>query len=496
MVKKVNKKQNKQSRPPIVGIFGHIDHGKTTLLDKIRQTSVAASEAGGITQRVSAYQVTLADDGSELAGKKITFLDTPGHAAFIKMRSCGVGVIDLAILVVAATEGIKPQTRECLKFIQKAKVPFLVVANKMDLPEANLEMVKNQLAKEGALVEGLGGEVVVVPVSAKTGKGIKELLEMILLLAQMEGVGAQEGEAFEAVVIDSYLDSREGIQTLAVVRKGTLILGDYVWAQESEGKIKALIDDRGKRVEKAVAGSAVKILGFKSLPAVGAVIRKEKMEEKMEKEKVSILTKAQEPATEEAAEEKVKRLRIILKADSQATLEAILANLPNNVEVMSLGVGNINDGDVLLAQTVKARIFGFKVKITPEVKKLVETEKVSVVTFEIIYELLDRLAQLVEKLEKPGAEEEILGEAKIIAQFEARKERVAGGQMQKGRIARGDTLHLLREGKLVGNVRIKSLQKGKEIVDKVVEENEFGVVISPSLDFAIGDMLVSFRKSA
>jgi translation initiation factor IF-2 len=485
--KELKRKEKLLPRPPVVAVLGHVDHGKTTLLDKIRQTNVVAKEAGGITQHIGAYQV-------RVKGKKITFLDTPGHAAFMKMRARGVEATDLVVLVVAADEGVKPQTLESLKYIKAAKIPYLVAINKIDLPNVILDQVKSDLAKNEILVEGFGGDVVAVPVSAKTGKGIDELLEMILLLTEMADFRADPQAPLEAVVIESRVDRGRGPVATVLVKKGTLRLKEAIMADKVMAKVKAMFDDQGKTVKEAGPSEPVEVLGFKELPSAGSrVIQATEKEMAAPSQKAWPAAVQKRPETEPSEKEDKRKLKIILKADVAGTLEAILASFPDEVEVIFSGVGDVNESDVLLAATTKSLIFGFNVKIPAQIKKLAQTEKVSLRAYKVIYELLEEVEKKVLRILEPTIDEEIIGQAEIVAEFEINKERIAGAKVVEGRIAKGDQLQLKRGQEVMGRCRIKSLKQGKEMVEKAKKGEEFGAILSPPLDFRLGDMLVSFR---
>jgi len=472
-----------QKRPPIVAVLGHVDHGKTSLISKIYEKDLTKKEFGGISQHIGAYCAKFAIRNSQFA---ITFIDTPGHVAFSKMRSRGAKVADLAVLVVAADEGVKPQTLESLKHIQEANIPFLVAANKIDLPNVNLEWLKGNLAENGILVEGWGGNVVFVPVSAKTGKGIEELLEMILLLWEMEEVKSDPEGELEAVVIESRLDSKRGSVATILIRNGSLRVGEEIRTEEVGGKIRAMIDDKGRNVNVAYPGEAVEVLGFSKVPLVGSKIIRGSLEEK--------LPSSSKPKVLEKEEEEEKKIKIILKADTQGTLEAILGSLSQEIKVVFSGVGNINESDVLLAKTSEAQIIGFNVKTSGTVEKLAETEGVEIKNYNIIYELLEDLEKKVLKLLEPTIDEEILGQAKIIAEFIVKNQRVAGCKVEEGEIERKSPLHLKREGKIIADCRAVSMKIGKEDVERVKKGEEFGVILSSPVDFKVGDMLISFRK--
>lgn len=476
-------------KPPVVTVMGHIDHGKTTLLDKIRKTHLVDKEFGGITQHIGAYQIEHQD-------KQITFIDTPGHVAFSKMRARGAEVTDLVVLVIAADDGVMPQTKESLKHVRSAKVPFLVAINKMDLPQANPKMVKEQLQKEGVLVEDLGGDVVCVEISAKTGKGIDELLEMILLSAEMEELKADPNGPLEAVIIESKLDSRRGPLSTVLVKSGTLRIGEEIRVEDSLGKVKAMFNENGKRVKVAGPSKPVEVLGFKEVPKVGsAVVR-------MDGEPVTAISKKSRAASKAKKEQKREffassedfassRLKIVLKSDVQGTLEAIVGNLPGEVQVIFQAVGDVNESNVLLAATTGAEIIGFNVRVPSVVAKLAKTEKVGIKSYNVIYELLDDIKKQVTK---PEISEEILGEAEIIAEFEIKKERIAGCRVKKGKIGKTDKLRLKRGEEIIGDLKIKSMKRKKEDITEAKTGTEFGAVFISPLDFKISDVIIAHKK--
>jgi len=497
---KLSRKKSAQSispqtgvaRPPIVAVLGHIDHGKTTLLDRILQTNLAAAETGGITQHIGAYQVAVKVSDQET--KKITFIDTPGHAAFSKMRSRGAKVADLVVLVVAADEGFKPQTKESLEHIQAAKIPYLVAINKIDLPDIHLDQVKKDLAKHGILVEGYGGEIVAVPVSAKTGQGVDELLEMILLLAEMAGLEADPQGELEAVIIESKLDKARGPVATVLVRNGSLKVGDQLVVEEAEAKIRAMFDERGQKVALAGPGEPVLVLGFKKVPPVGGRVKKGAAAEKTSQQEAAVISPTSAERAVSPTETEEPKLKIILKADASGTLEAILASLPENLEVIASQTGEVNESDVLLASTTGAEIIGFRVKVPKRIEKLAETEKVKIKTYPLIYELLEAVEETVLKLLEPTIDEEILGQAKIVAEFEIKKQRIAGCQVLEGKIEKKAPLHLKRGDKIIGHCRIESMKQGKEDINQAKKGEEFGVLLKPPVDFKIGDVLVSYRS--
>jgi len=478
-------KTSKDLRPPVVVILGHIDHGKTTLLSKIKDLDLTRKEHGGITQHLGAYQVHLQNLDTKL--KTITFIDTPGHAAFNNLRARGAKVADIAVLVVAASEGVKPQTKESLRFIKEANIPFIVALNKIDLPQVDLTKAKNNLVENGILIEGFGGDVVVVPVSAKEGKGIKELLEMILLLTEMNGLSGDFQAPLEAVVIESKIDSHRGPLATILVRNGSLEQGQEIQAENAVGKIRAMFSDKGENVEQALPSQPVEVLGFKQVPPVGAQVKIIQSGGQQE------VFKKEEPVVVNETDEKEKKLKVILKADVEGTLEALKANLPDGLLLIKAEVGEVNDSDVSMAVTNHAEIIAFNVKISNPIKKLAETEKVRISSYQVIYELLENLEKKIQRFLFPNFDEQILGKAEIIAEFKM-KDRIAGCRMLEGEIKKTDLFHLYRGEEIITNGRLRSLKQGKNDVEKVGKGDEFGAVFSGNLDFQIGDVLVSFLK--
>lgn len=464
------------TRPPIITVMGHIDHGKTTLLDALRQTNVAAKEAGGITQHIGAYQV-------DHQGKKLTFIDTPGHAAFSKMRSRGAGVTDLVILVVDAVESVKPQTKECLEHIKAAKVPFLVAINKMDLPNAVPEIVKKDLADSGVLVEGYGGDIVCVPISAKTKKGLPELLEMVLLMAEMQKLTADPNGPLKAVVIESTLDPKRGPAATVIVKSGTLTVGRDVYTPETAGRVRNLLDWQHQPLPRALPGDPALILGFKQVPEVGSVVTDKEPE---------AVVKARTAFAEASAGE-TKKLKLLIKADVAGTLEAIVSNLGDAVELVGQGIGNINESDVLLAQSTGARILAFRVKVSSQAESLAEKEAVLVKPYQLIHELLDDIQDQALKLLEPTIDEQVLGEASILQAFTVKSGQIAGSQVNSGKLSVGDQVHLMREDRLISSSRIKSIFQGKVSVDKAKRGEQYGIGLANKLEFQPKDKLVAYK---
>lgn len=470
---------NLNVRPPIVVVLGHVDHGKTTLLDTIRKTNVTAREAGGITQKIGASKITFtAADGKT---SSIVFIDTPGHAAFTKMRGRGAKVADIAILVVAQDDGVKPQTREALEIIRDAGIPFIVAATKADVAGTSPERLQGELEKESVFFEGRGGDTPFISVSAKTNTGISELLEMVALVADVAELKGDPKAPLEAVVIESGKDKMGPTATI-VVRNGSIKVGEVVFAEELECKVRALFDDEGKSVKEVLPGNPARVFGFSEVPAVGAKISKNP------------------GASLESAQSKLRgtfdlrrladdEVPIIIKADNAGSLEAIIASLPPKIVVVGSGVGDVTSSDIIDAKTGNAYVFAFESKIPNDILKLAEAEKIKVERFQIIYELLQRLDEILKK-----GKVEVLGKAEILASFPFDNKKVAGCKVASGRISKGDTLILQRGEKETGKTKAVSVRKQKLEVASVGQSEEFGVIMDPQLDFAIGDVIVSVSR--
>ncbi len=484
-------KPNNNTRPPVVAILGHVDHGKTTLLDYIHKSHIAESEHGAITQKIGAYEITTNFKGYK--NNKITFIDTPGHEAFSKLRLRGAHVADLALLVIDAKDSLKPQTIESISHILNAKIPFIVVINKIDLPEANPEKVKNDLLKHKVLVEGKGGQVPVVNISAKKGTGVNELLEMILLITDDLNLQYQEKNPLEAIVIETKKDKR-GVVVSVIVKDGVLRVGQIVFAQDEKIKVRQLLNDLGRPVTEAYTSSPVEVLGFNTPPPVGS--RLSSVEEKKtdlpkttpEPKKVfnleSILSQPKE----------IKKLKVIIKTDSFGSLEAINASLAekDNIEIILSMVGDINKSDVFLAKTTKAIIIGFNTKVSQEILELAKQEKVIIKTYNIIFELLDELAEVTELIKlKEEAEKDAKGEAKILATFTIENEKVFGIKVTKGKISLEDSIKLYRNDNPIGKTKVVSLKIRAKTVKEVKKDQEAGIIFFPLLDIRVGDVIKS-----
>ncbi len=478
-----------QNRPPIVTILGHVDHGKTTLLDFIRKSSVAKKEHGGITQAIGAYQI-------ETDGKKITFIDTPGHAAFEKMRSRGARVADIAVLVVAVDDGIMPQTVEAIKHIQEAKVPMIVAVNKIDVPgvdvRVQLEKIKKQLSDHKILVEEYGGDVPIVGLSAKTGEKVDELLETIILVAEVNDLKGDPSLPPSGVVIEANIDKFKGPVATLLVRNGTLKKGDQIVLGGVKGKIRGMFDYTGSTVESAPPSMPVEILGLEEVPQVGAALGEEEaMATKLYQNKTLV---------EKLRNDKVAVLNVIIRADKQGSVEAIEDALQKfnseqeHVKIIASGTGDIMESDIKLASSVSAIVLGFNSKIAPQASKMAETEQVLVRTYNIIYELIEEIEDVVEGMLKVGALEEIFGQAQILAEFPYGKNvRIAGCKVLDGTISKGPKVKIIRGEEIIGEARIKVLKKVKDEVVRVEKGDECGIMFDSDIDFQIGDLIQSFR---
>jgi translation initiation factor IF-2 len=480
MTTKKDKKPEKSiiTRPPIVTFVGHIDHGKTTLLDKIRESRVAQGEPGGITQHIGAYKI-------ELKNKKennvITFIDTPGHAVFEKMRARGVGMTDIVVLVVSAEAGVQEQTKECCQYIKKAGVPFIVAVNKIDLDSANIDKVKSQLSEIGVISEDYGGDVVTVPVSAQTGKGIEELIEMILLVAEMEELKVDKSADLEGVIIESSLDHQKGPLATVLVKSGVLEAGDQIYAGTIPAKVKALTNWRGERVKKAEPSDPVEVLGFSDVPPIGSVVSSQpKKEDKKEEEK-------------DKEKEGKSKIKIILKTDVKGTIEAVKANLPEEVQLINDAVGEVTEKDVFLAQNTNSEIYAFNVKVKRSAVKLAKQSQVKIFQTSIIYELLEEIERRIEEERDPLENKNILGRAEILAEFKIGDKKIAGGSVTEGSIIRGQKIFLERNEKVISRSVLASLKHGEGDIKSAEKGQEFGAVFSPPLDFKKGDVIISYK---
>lgn len=465
-------------------VMGHVDHGKTTLLDFIRKTSVAAREAGGITQSVGAYEI-------EHNGKKITFIDTPGHEAFTKMRSRGATAADLAILVVAADDGVKPQTKEAIKILKETKTPFVVAINKIDKNNADPERTKKELLENGVLLEGYGGNVPYQPISAKTGDGTEKLLDLVLLAADMEELKYSEDVPARGFVIESKLDRRRGNEVMVIVRDGVLQKGVRIFTPSAEGKVKILEDFAGKAAEELKPSSPALILGFENLPAVGEEFTVGEMPQ-TDAPLQKIVGKAAETAIT-GKEEKLS-LKLLIKADvagSLEALEAVIKALPQEeiaVEILDQRVGDVGDGDVKLAIANGAMIIGFRVRVEKSAQAFAQAHNIVIVSGEIIYELVQRIEEAVNNLKSPKP----AGTLEVLAVFnQETNKQLVGGKVTDGVVKNNGRYDIKRGEETVGNGRIVSLRQQKQDVRQVEAGKECGMIFESSVKIKAGDQLIA-----
>jgi translation initiation factor IF-2 len=468
-------------RPPVVVVMGHIDHGKTTLLDFIRKANVAAGESGSITQHIGAYEI-------EFEGRRITFLDTPGHESFSKMRSRGARVADVAVLVVAADDGVKPQTLEALKAITEAGIPYIVAINKIDKPEANSDRVKQELAEKGVLLEGWGGSVPVALTSGKEGKGVPELLELLFLVTDLENLTADSAVPAKGVVIETQLDTRRGNTATLLIKDGTLKKGDWIVSGITMASVKILEDFQGKTIQQATFSSPVRVLGFAELPVVGEAFiafpdRKQAEGEVAEHKRGGAISTL---GTGELLIEKQDGkfiLPIIVKADVAGTREAIETELAKlefpeiGLKILRSGVGDITDEDIKLASSQKgAVVIGFKVKAPASTVALAERFGETVKTFQIIYEIVDWLRMEMEQRIPPEVKRTDQGKLRILKVFKQLKDRqVFGGKVLSGVVLKGAKFDLIRRAEKVGAGKIVNLQQNKDDVTEVRTGFECGI---------------------
>jgi translation initiation factor IF-2 len=494
-------------RPPVVTIMGHVDHGKTSLLDAIRETEVAAGEAGGITQHIGAYQVHHAE-------KTITFLDTPGHAAFTAMRARGAKVTDIAVVVVAADDGVMPQTKEAIDHARAADVPILIAVNKIDKEGAQPDRVRNELAADGLTPEDWGGETVYVDVSAKTREGLDKLLEMILLVTELEELGANPDAPASGTVVESQLDPGRGPVVTILVQRGTLSVGDSLVAGPQWGRVRAMHDFTGKRVQSAGPGMPVEVLGFDGVADAGEFVRavendrraRQDAQERANRLKTEALARRQarkvslEEVFSRVQEGDIKELNIVLKADVAGSLEALqdeIAKVPQEqvgINIIHSQTGGINESDVMLASASDAIIIGFNVRPLADARKAGEREGVDIRTYSVIYKITEDLRNAMEGMLEAVEVEETLGEAEVKQTFKASKVgRIAGCIVTEGKVARDASVRLIREGTVIWDGKLGSLRRFKDNVQEVEEGQECGIVLDGYADVKEGDMLEFYK---
>ena len=488
-----------QPRPPIITIMGHVDHGKTRLLDAIRQTNVMDSEAGGITQHIGAYQV-------DVNGQKITFLDTPGHEAFTAMRAHGVHVTDIAILVVAADDGVMPQTLEAIDHARAAGVPIVVAINKIDKSNANPELVKQQLAEAGLLIEEWGGDIICVQVSATEKTGISELLENLLLVAEIEELKANPAQPAVGVVIEAKLDKTKGPLATVLVHTGTLRLGDTLVAGTTWGRLKAMFNYTGKQVRKAEPATPVELLGLNNVPQVGDTLTVMADERQARAFIQEHLYEAQRKSVrldnlfDQISTGKIKDLNVILKTDVQGSIEPIRVSLEQlnteevKVRIIHSGTGNITETDVMLAAASKGLIIGFGVGSETGARRSASVEGVDIRHYDIIYNLVDDVDKALKGLLEPSYIEVIEGQAEVRAVFSSRKTaNIAGVYITEGKASRNSSVRVRRQKQVVSESVVSSLRRFKDDVKEVAAGYECGISIKDFNDFQAGDLLEFFR---
>ena len=496
-------------KPPVVTVIGHVDHGKTTLLDAIRKTDVTKGEVGGITQRIGAYQI-------KIDNKKIVFIDTPGHEAFTTMRARGVKATDVAVLVVAADDGVMPQTVEAINHAKAANVPIIVAINKIDKANANVEKVKKGLAKYDLVSEEWGGETLMVEVSALQNKGIEKLLETILLQAEMLDLKANPDLPAKGLIIETKLDKKRGIIASVLIQDGSLKIGDYFIAGISYGKIRSLVDDKGKSIKKAGPSTPVEIIGFCKMPQAGdyfQIVPDDKLAKiiisEREDEGRSKIIKESSFSLDnlflEMKEGKVDRLSVILKTDTQGSLDAlqeaikkiIIGDEEVKTDIIHAGVGNITETDVMLATASKAIIIGFNIRPDTNVQKIAKSEKVEIRLYKIIYDLIDEIKSALKGYLKPKIEEYICGQAEVREIFKIPKiGTIAGSYVLNGKISKNDNIRVIRDGKLIYEGKVSSLKRFKEDVKEVNSGFECGIGVEKFNDIKLKDILefYTFRE--
>lgn len=492
------------TRPPVVTIMGHVDHGKTSLLDQIRNSNIISTEAGGITQHIGAYQVAI-------NGQKITFLDTPGHEAFTAMRARGAQITDIAILVVAADDGVMPQTIEAIDHAKAAGVPIIVAINKIDKPDANPETVKTELTQYGLVAEDWGGDTIMVPVSAKKNIGINDLLEMILLVAEMEDLKANPKRSARGKVIESKLDKNRGSTATLLVQNGTLHNGDFLIVGTTQGRIRAMFDYHGQPIDSAGPSVPAEILGLNDVPAAGddfVVVANERLakqvaEQRSQEKHMQEITRGAKVSLEDLFNQiqqgDVQELNIVLKADTQGSIEAIRQSLEKlstdevRVNIIRTAVGGIRETDVSLAMASNAIIIGFNVRPDSNAKKLAEKEQVDVKTYSIIYEAIDDVKAAMSGLLAPDIKESELGQAEVRSVIKVPKVgNIAGCYVTDGKITRHSKIRLLRDGIVIYDGEIASLRRFKDDVREVASGYECGISLEKYNDFKEGDVLEAY----
>lgn len=494
--------ENLKKRPPIVTILGHVDHGKTTLLDTIRKTSVALGESGGITQHISAYQV-------RKKGELITFIDTPGHEAFSAMRERGVSIADIAVLVVAADDGVRPQTKEVIEYLLAKKIPTVVAINKIDKPEANIQRVKQELAENGILLEEWGGQVLSTKISAKQNIGIDELLDNILLLSEVEDFKAIHERDALGVVLEAHLDPNKGPVSTILIKTGTLKEGQDIIAGETFGRVRRIEDFNGKRIVSAGPSMPISLIGLNATPNTNDILQvassKSQARTQMEQMKGSsedkLNTVTAKTIYKSIENEKTKKLNVILKSDVQGSLEAIqqiLSEIKSDevaIDYVSTGIGNITESDIRFGSSSNSIVFGFNVETTPVAKRMAEASKVEIKTYKVIYELVEDIKSRLTALLPEEYERTEFGRLKVLAVFKTgKKDMIVGGKVTAGKIVNDSLIDVVREERTIGKGKLGNLQENKVNVDECAKNKECGITFIGETKIKEDDILISYKE--
>jgi len=495
--------ENLKGRPPIVTILGHVDHGKTTLLDTIRKSSVAAGESGGITQHITAYQV-------KKKGQMITFVDTPGHEAFSAMRERGVSLADIAVLVVAADDGVRPQTKEVIEYLLAKKIPTVVAINKIDKPEANIQRVKQELADNGIVLEEWGGTVLASKISAKKNVGIDDLLDNILLVAEVEDFQADYARDPLGVVLESHLDPQKGPVATVLVKTGTLKEGQDIVAGTTFGRVRRIENFKGQRITEAGPSAPISLIGLNSAPNSNDILqvatdkanaRNKAMTGRFNQNGSQDTASNTRTVMKTIVDEKVKRLNIILKSDVQGSLEAIqqiLGEIKSDevaIDYIEIGVSNITESDVRLASNTGAIVYGFNVEATTVAKRMADNAKVEIKNFRVIYELVDDIKNKLIAMLPPIVERTDFGKLHVLAIFKTgRGDMIVGGKILSGKMVNGTLLEVMRGENVIGKGTLKNLQENKVDVDEVTKQKECGVTFLGETKIKVDDTLLCYRE--
>jgi len=493
--------ENLKSRPPVVTILGHVDHGKTTLLDTIRKASVAAKESGGITQHISAYQV-------RKKGKLITFIDTPGHEAFSAMRERGVSLADIAVLVVAADDGVRPQTKEVIEYLLAKKITTIVAINKIDKPEANIQRAKQELAENNILLEDWGGQVLYSEVSAKKNIGVDNLLDNILLVNELENYRSDYKRDALGIVLEAHLDPQKGPVATILIKTGTLKEGQDILAGATHGRVRRIEDFTGKRLKDAGPSTPISLIGLNAAPNTNDILQVASSKSAAKFQAAGVRTGREASASTSAqkirqgiADKKIKKLNVILKSDVQGSLEAIqqiLGEIKSDevaVDYISTGIGYITESDIRLAQTSKSLIYGFNVETTSVAKRMAENGSVEIKNYKVIYELIENIKSRLSDMLPPVVERQDSGKMKVLAIFKTgKKDMIVGGKVISGKIANGALAEIIRSDSSIGKGKISNLQQNKVNTDEVTADKECGITFEGETRIKEGDTIISYRE--